>query len=435
MSVLVERSEETGIAFERDFGGLVRGHCDGLVRPQQAGELVEIVRHANACGTTLTPRGGGLSQSGQSVPVGSVVVSTEHLDAVHVDEQSVRCGSGARFRQVLETCVAAGRVPRALPLNLDLTVGGVLSAGGFGSGSHRHGLVVSTVRSIDVVLGSGERVQATEGEVRDAVLGGVGRCGIIVEAALETRPLPRGVRTHFLLYDDFDAFVHDQSVLRDRTDHLEAFCTCAVQGLRLGSTGRRPFARWFYAIHASTESELDDAEVLRDLSYREHLGSESTTASEHAARYDLRFAVMRATGGWAQAHPWLEAFVPRQALPLIPELLSELPVFLDTGHRLSVLDLSNLPSGIAVPDSDSVYAFAILPTGVPSAFVQSALASLRTVHDRLLEAGAKRYLSGWLFDPNEADFRRHFAGKYARWGEWKRRFDPRSVLRSHLFPQ
>jgi FAD/FMN-containing dehydrogenase len=49
-------------------------------------------------------------------------------------------------------------LPAVVPLNLDLTVGGTVSAGGIGATSHTHGPVVSNVSEITAVTGSGRSV-------------------------------------------------------------------------------------------------------------------------------------------------------------------------------------------------------------------------------------------------------------------------------------
>ncbi|MDD9942281.1 MAG: FAD-binding oxidoreductase [Myxococcales bacterium] len=429
----IDRSERARRSVEGDFGGLSHGCATGVSAPRSMTELVSLVTEANRQGFRLTPRGAGLSQSGQSVTRDSVAVDLCGLRRVEVHGEHVACGAGATFRQVLDACVAMGRVPRALPLNLDLTVGGVLSAGGFGSTSHRDGLVVDSVAEVEAVLGHGERVRVRDGEQRDAILGGQGRCAIIGSATLETRALPATLRTHYLLYDDFAAFIHDQGALSGRVTHLEGFCTCAVQGLRASPGGRRPFARWFFGLHATSEEPIGDAEMLDGLHYREHLGSDETDAAEHASRYDLRFAAMRATGDWQEVHPWLEAFVPGDALERVPEILERLPLFLGSGHRLSRVAVGRSPRGIARPEGHPVYGFAVLPTGVPKAYLSLALDALQDANRRLLDGGAKRYLSGWLFEPDEAAWRRHFAGAYDDWLHWKRQFDPAGVLCSKLF--
>ena len=430
-----------------DFGRLVQGACPAVVRPTSAAQVEAVVALASERGLGLTVRAGGTSQSGQSVARDTVCLDLTSLREVELPPggETVHCGAGITFRELRDRCAAAGRLPAVMPLNLDLTVGGVLSAGGFGSTSHREGLLVSLVRSLEVVLGSGRRVLATpagERTIFDAVLGGVGRFGAITRAELPLRPLRRQVRTHYLLYDDLQAFLDDQIRLREegRCDHLEGFCSASVQGVRLAEGGGwRPFARWFYGLHVGCARDdgppPDPAATLAGLHHRELVHVEDAGGLEHAARYDLRFGAMKATGAWEQAHPWTEWLVPATAArTLLPGVLETLPLFLGDGHRLSLLGMEGLPALFMRPRGEPVFAFAVLPMGVPAPFLPRALEALRRVNDLLLDHGAKRYLSGWLFDPDETTWRRHFGDHHDHWRQAKRTLDPTNTLRSALFP-
>jgi hypothetical protein len=93
---------------------------------------------------------------------------------------------------------------------------------------------------------------------------------------------------------------------------------------------------------------------------------------------------------------------------------------------------SPLPGLLAVPAEEPCVAFAVLPMGVPPALLPRALDALRRVHDRLTAGGAKRYLSGWLFQPDAAAWAQHFGDKLVRWHEAKNSLDPAGVLRSAL---
>ncbi len=432
-----------------DFGRIVQGQCNAVVRPRNAEAISSILEFANARRLGVTVRGGGYSQSGQSVALQTISLDLSLIRKIDIEVggTTVRCGAGVSFRELLNACSAVGRVPRVMPLNLDLTVGGVLSAGGFGSTSHVDGLVVSTVKSVDVVLGSGTRVTARADAHRgiyDAVLGGLGSFGVIVNAELSLRALSKSIRTYFLLYDNLDAFLDDQVRLGEeqRCDHLEAFCSAAVQGFRRDDTGNSsPFARWFYGLHlgfAHDGRPPHDAAALDQLHHREVLHVEDANPLDHAARYAPRFTSMRATGAWGQAHPWLEFFLSAKvAREIIPEILRTIPLFLGDGHRLNLLRIhhgagSTFPCLLMTPQESPIFAFAILPMGVPSAFLPRALEALRRIHDRLIEKGAKRYLSGWLFAPDAGAWRTHFGDHFLAWQHAHELFNPHGTLRSAL---
>jgi cytokinin dehydrogenase len=359
---------------------------------------------------------------------------------VDADGRRVEVAAGTSFRTLAEATLPAGLLPEAMPLNLDLTVGGVLSAGGIGSTAHRFGLVAGTVESVEVVTGTGEVVRASAAEepgLFAAVLGGLGRCGVITSAVLRLRPAGPRVRTAYLLYDDPAQWVADQRLLVERggADQLEAMCSAAVQGFAAGPGGRRPLAHWLYGVHITAEGDGGVEPDLDGLSpWRVLLVDEDSTLS-FLARYDGRFAAMRATGTWDQPHPWFECLLPGdQAAALVPEVLAALPLSLGDGHRLLWVDPAGLPPLVARPEGEPVAAFAVLPTGVPEAVLPAVLDGLGRVWELLDAAGAKRYLSGYLGSPDEAWWRRHFGPRYDQWAGAKAAYDPDGVFCSALFP-
>ncbi len=444
---------ETGVAVLRDpsslraasgdFGGLVRGNAAGLALPRDAAEVTAIVAFAQREGLRVTPRGRGLSQSGQSVPPdGALSLDLRRLDRVGEVEAPpgesprIACGAGARFRDVVIRASRRGLLPRVAPLNLDLTVGGVVSVGGVGATTHAHGPIVSRVPELVAVTGLGETVTATRTERRevlDAALAGLGRAVIICQVALELRPFAPRVTTFQLLYDDAGRFLHDQRSLafapERAPEYLEAFVVASPH-----SPGVR-----FFALHASYEHERGapptDEQVLRDVApYRRSRGPELDTLA-FASRYEPRFEAMVRTGAWELAHPWVEAFLPAESLgELLPRVLAELPPFLGDGHRILLFRNHDLPPFLAVPSGAAeLAAFAILPVGVPAGVQDDArLALLRA--DRILrEAGGKRYLSGWLGPMDEDAWKAHHGPRHHAWLEAKRTLDPRGIFTSSLF--
>lgn len=425
-----------------DFGHLRSGSAAAIVRPRTADAVVRIVEAARAHGFRLTTRGLGLSQSGQSVPRDGVSLQTTSLADIVVDPTSAtaRCGPGATWRQLLAATAPHGLAPRVMPFNLDLSIGGTLSAGGLGSTSHTHGFAVSSVAAIEVVTGTGARIESARTErAHDAVLGGVGRFGVLCSATLELRRLLPSTRTYCLLYDALEPMLADQRALMSRPwcTHLEGFASASIQGLRRGADGRRaPFARWFFGMHLSVEHEgapASDAEYLEGLGFRELLHIEEDRSHEFAARYDMRFAMMKAIGAWDQIHPWVECTVPGDVAPrLLPELVPSLPLMLGDGHRMMPIADVAKPGLFMVAEPSPAYGIAVLPAGVPKPFEAPAIAALRNVHDKLINAGGKRYLSGWLFEPDEAFWRLHFGARYDDWCAAKSELDPDGVFESRL---
>jgi cytokinin dehydrogenase len=433
--ITIDESATATEAASTDFGHIARGLALGVLRPKTSQDVAAAVRIAAQRGLRVTVRSGGMSQSGQSVPVHGLSLDVREVRFLERRGTRAHCGPGVTWRELLSFLAPDDLAPYVVPLNLDLTIGGTLSAAGFGSTSHRYGPAASHVHGLEVVLADGSIASCGPTEntaLFDVVLGGLGRFGVIVGVELPLRRLPSKVRTFYFVHDDISQFLADQQGLASHADHLEGFCSASVQGLRKGPTGRRqPYALWSYGLHASVEHDGRDPETLQSSGRLIHV--EDDDAAAFASRYDVRFDVMRATGAWDQAHPWLECMLPLSvAAEVVPRALDMMSVLLGDGHRMTLLADRPVPTSIALPDDRPLVSFAVLPLSVPPYFLERGLALLSAVNDLLLHAGGKRYVSGWMFQPSWAN---HFAQQEDEINRRKQRFDPGGVFEAMLTPQ
>jgi cytokinin dehydrogenase len=432
-------------ATEHDFGRLVHRTALAVLAPRSIGELEGVLAFANTRGLRLTARGRGMSQGGQSIPAGGVSLDLSRLTEIGVPQatsRTMRCSSGTTWRSAIASAAPHGFLPKVVPLNLDLTVGGLLSVAGVGATSHRFGCAVSCVAELEVVTGDGRRITCSETRepaVYQAVLGGLGRGGIIASADVELRPFKPRVRTFYLLFDDIGAWLEAQRFLvkSNRADYLEAFCTPCVQGLRAGPSGRVPFAEWFYALHVSLEYDPGHApeqpEALAGLGLFRLVYVEDNDTVAFAARYDARFAAMKRSGAWLQPHPWVEAMIPGDRLQeLLPAILKNYPLAFGDGPRLLFIDRHRVPPFLRMPEGPSVACCALLPVGVPEHILPAALDALVGIHRTIVAAGGKRVLSGWITMMDETALLDHFGEQAQAWTSARRALDPKGVLDSPL---
>jgi cytokinin dehydrogenase len=432
-------------AAEVDFGRLVQGAATAMLAPRSATEVERIIAFANAHGLQLTGRGRGMSQGGQSIPAGGVSLDLSGLskiDAPDLGSSTVRCGAGVTWRAVIARTAPHGLLPKVVPLNLDLTVGGLLSVAGVGATSHTYGTATACVAELDVVTGGGARTtcsEETDRAVYHGALGGLGRAGIIVAAGVELRPFKPRIRTFYLLYDAIEPWLRDQRALiaSGRADYLEGFCTPCVQGLRESARGRRPFAQWFYALQVTVEYDPGHppqaSEVLRGLTPFRLVHTDDGDTVAFAARYDSRFTTMRKSGAWTQPHPWVEALLRGDTVhEILPIVLDLLPLALGDGPRLLFVNRRRSPPFLKMPDGPEVACCAILPVGIPAHILPDVLDALREVHRSIVAAGGKRVLSGWITMMDAAALRDHYGDQDAPWAATKQELDPRGVLDSPL---
>ena len=432
---------------ERDFGAIAQGKCLLHAEPASAEECQRFLGALTQDGLGCTLRGSGYSQSGQSVALDTVSLSTRRLDRIgEVDRsaQTITLGAGATLRRALGAMRESGLMPPVLPLNLDMTIGGLLSAGGIGPKSHRHGAVVANVTEIEIATADGSLRSCTKeqnSELYHAALGGIGQCGLITRAKLRLAATPRRMRVMSFIYDDITQWIEDQ-IAASKADielHVEGFCWAAAKGMRSTSTGPAPYTHWMYALHLAVDAEATGSGALNSLlsSLRplRKLDDYETDIQSFVHRFEPRFSGMVQAGTWTSPKPWFEAFVPLDRSPeILLRILEQLPAEAGDGHRFMLLDTQQLPDYFICPPGRYAGVITVFPVG----FAQNALPKVMATVDRLtsliVDANGRRYLSGWLGSDSAGYLRAHYGDRFSEWQGLRKRFDPDGLFRSALFP-
>jgi FAD/FMN-containing dehydrogenase/Fe-S oxidoreductase len=144
----------------------------GVVTPHTIEEAERAITICHAEGVAVTPRGGGTSQSGQTVNATIVVDCSQHLNRViEIDAASRRC--------VVEPGIVLDELNRALkpsglwfPVDISTasraTIGGMAGNNSCGARSLRYGNTRENVLSIDAMLADG--TQAHFGRMGDSAV-------------------------------------------------------------------------------------------------------------------------------------------------------------------------------------------------------------------------------------------------------------------------
>ena len=144
----------------------------GVVTPHTIEEAERAITICHAEGVAVTPRGGGTSQSGQTVNATVVVDCSQHLNRViEIDTASRRC--------VVEPGIVLDELNRALkpsglwfPVDISTasraTIGGMAGNNSCGARSLRYGNTRENVLSIDAMLADG--IQAHFGRMGDSAV-------------------------------------------------------------------------------------------------------------------------------------------------------------------------------------------------------------------------------------------------------------------------
>ncbi len=436
--VLTDEAAREAVA--TDFGRLIVRRPQVVVCPASTEDVAQVVRFAARNSLSVATRGGGHSQSGQSLSDQIVLDTTSLNQVMQVTEDAVTVQAGIKWRALVEHLAPQRLSPPVLTNNLDVTVGGTLSMGGLGVASWRYGTQADNCLELEVVTGAGETVRCTAGENRnlfDAARCGVGQFGIITEAVLKVRcHLPR-FRSFYLLYDDLPSLLDDlKTVMNDaRFDYLESWCVPCPQGFKKVAGQRQPFAQWFFPLHATIETEEgeapeDAAEKLAELKFYKHVHTEDGEIAEFFTRLDNLFALWKRGGFWDYTHPWMECVLPWETTAMyISQVLANLPPqALGGGHILlwPALGAASRAPFFMRPQSEFLMGFGILPA-VPPPLVNEVLPRLNLASQASGTMGGKRYISGWInFD--HAAWKAHYGEQWPAVIAAKRKFDPHGIL-------
>jgi cytokinin dehydrogenase len=426
-------------AVATDFGRIVVRKPQAVVCPASAEDVARVVRFAARKSLHVAARGGGHSQTGQSLSDQIVLDMTSLHQVMRVTEDTATVQAGIKWRALVEHLAPQRLAPPVLTNNLDVTVGGTLSLGGLGVASWRYGTQADNCLELEVVTGSGEIVRCSAGENRDlfdAARCGVGQFGIITEAVLKVRRhLPR-FRSFYLLFDDLEALLDDlKTVMNDgRFDYLESWCVPCPQGFKKVGGQRQPFAQWFFPLQATVETEEgkapDASGKLAGLKFYKHVHTEDGEIAEFFTRLDNLFVLWKRGGFWDYAHPWMECVLPWQTTAMyISQVLANLPPqALVGGHILlwPALGAGSRAPLFMRPRSEFLMGFGILPA-VAQRLVNEILPQLHLASQASRMMGGKRYLSGWI-NYDHAAWKTHFGEQWAAVIAAKRKFDPQGIL-------
>lgn len=428
--------ERSLVSFGKDFGGLAQSTPAAVFSPSTTRALQAVIAYANSHDLPVTIRANGMSQCGQSLPVGGgLTVHMDQFRAVHEQEDDcIWVDANASWSTLLVATLPHARVPYVTPYNVNLSIAGLLSVGGVGAASFKHGVAAAHVKALEVVSADGaiQRIDARS-PLLHGCLGGLGQFGVITKAAIPLRPCGRQVRTFYLAYLDMEQWLKDLAFFRHRADFIETVCTPALQGTKSTANGRQPFAEWLFALQVSFEYD-DAVPELAGLGHEinpwkvSHCQDEPMEA--YLLRHNSRFQAMKLTGQWDLQHPWYECLVPRDVvLSELDDLLRSLPLYFATIVHLVPI-ANRQPAGFFMaPDQPDFFSVMILNPGVPPALVPGCLEVIKALDERFLARGGKRYLAGYLGQNLSPDYwKAHWGTRHETWLALKKRYDPKGIF-------
>ncbi|MFI5716755.1 FAD-binding protein [Nocardia sp. NPDC051750] len=224
--------------FTTDFGG--ERHAVPRTVHRMPGAFPSVVL---AAGRPLTLRGAGHSCNGQTVTADDLLVThTPDSGVSQVRDLGtglVEVPAGMSWYDLEHYLNRHGRAAPVLTDHLHVTVGGTLSAGGFGIRSVRNGMQVDHVERIQVTDGTGASRWCSPTEHPELfrfALGGLGAAGLIERAVLRTDPYREYAHVHHLRHDTLSDLVEHTERIAQR-DEVDLYCGSLRRGVIRSSTG------------------------------------------------------------------------------------------------------------------------------------------------------------------------------------------------------
>ena len=408
-----------------DFGGMIERTPQAVARPKSVDEVSRVVRWAAKEGLQLSARGGGHSQGGQTLTEGGLAVDTVWLGRFEpVGPDLLRAQGGTRWGAIVDALRGTRKLPRVLVDTAETSVGGTLSAGGFGTTSHRYGVQVGQVDQIEVVTGTGDRVRCSSTQntdLFDAVRGGQGQFGIITDAWIRLRRTGERIRQYQVRYKDLDRFASDFERVLDekRFDHLRAETRIHDRDIVM-SAG------------IEYEEDHDEAGALEGLGYEEIVSLNDPADVGRAGMYP-RWAFSR-----RMHHPWRDWFMPWETLRTV---LAQTWLDPDWVPRAPDIWIGIYPIGTRAinaplfmhPIGDRMFSYSILAVLDEFEEARRLAGRLGTIDRRLIELGGKAYLSGRV-GYGSGEWRQHYGDSFELGSGWKDKFDPHRVFRWEGMP-
>ena len=433
--------EQSLVFFSQDFGKLIQSHPSAVCIPENIESIQSLIAFAHHYKLPVTIRGNGLSQCGQSLPIpGGLTLSMQNFKKpLELVGDTIWVEANTSWADLLALSLQEHKAPFVLPYNCNLSVGGVLSAGGVGASSFKFGAINAHVSALEVIDGLGvKQIVDKNSPLFYACLSGQGRFAVITKACIQLRAVLSHIKTFCLVYSSQEQWFEDMDKIKDKVDYMELFCSPSIQGSKLKGEKRTPMAQWLYGLHLSVAyeervPELND--VIAQLKPWQVINTQEETISSYFLRHNSRFEAMKMLGQWDLMHPWYECFIGTKVLKEhLTELLQQLPIHY--ANLVHVVPMSKQKDGfLMLPDEDSVCSLMILNPGIPDILKESCLQAIHDLDACFIHQGGKRYLSGFLGKNLPQDYwSNHFGEQHASWMNLKKQYDPEGIFSSMLHP-
>lgn len=197
------------------------GHASLVQFPESAEDVAEILAKANTEQMPVTISGAGTGTVGGRVPFGGVVLATNKLDRIVINDESCIAEAGVRLTDLQTAVNQHALFYPPDPTERSCFLGGTISTNASGARTFKYGATRNYVQALKLVFASGDIVDLHRGELNAGEDGKITipvSSGKSIEAQLPTYSMPR-VRKHASGYfvapgmDVIDLFIGSEGTL------------------------------------------------------------------------------------------------------------------------------------------------------------------------------------------------------------------------------
>ncbi len=250
-----------------------------ILKPTTEAALKEIIVNARL---PISIAGGRYSQGGHIATAQGVVIDMTGLNSVlnlDLATKEITVQAGISWRSIQNYINPYNLSIKVMQSYNDFTIGGSLSVNVHGRDIH-YGPLIETIKSIKVMLASGDIVTASRTENADlfsAVIGGYGALGLITQATIsltdntkmrqEIKQMPIGAYKKFffeVIKQDPNALLHNANLYPDEFDTIGSITWYKTDETLTNQTPLRPYHK-MYASQMIGEQLLRRITPLKEL--------------------------------------------------------------------------------------------------------------------------------------------------------------------------
>jgi FAD/FMN-containing dehydrogenase len=243
--------------------GHLRADCL-VARPATLSDCQELLAWCRDNFLSICPRGGGYSYGDSILNRDNVILDMRSMDRIlDFDPETglIRVEPGVQLIDVFRESLSHRLTLSAIPSEPTITIAGSICANVNGKDTWRAGNFGDQVMSLKLLLAGGELIECSRdnnSEIFNAVIGGMGLLGLIVEATLKLLPVPSPVLAISRVpVPNLDALLDHLARVEQDDDFAVVWVDTCARGQKLGRAVVHA-TRW---IDHDVSQETLDAEI------------------------------------------------------------------------------------------------------------------------------------------------------------------------------